>query len=456
MSFNNFLNKSIYILLAVLLCIAIFIGSFFFNPFSFADDSLVSVLPVYSGSIDNTALISNGVLVGSYITNRYYLSNNSSDPTYIFYSLADNKVVVFSASNCSIYYNTSSSNYTSVSLSDRSTTYNGYKYSFAPLSNLPISSWDSLLLNQFSDIQTGIDSILSSVSSVSYDRTITIKPGYVAYVETDGGTLDLTATFPILSNFSRPLWNDHVRIAFGGYYAPSSGTIFNDSFGSSIDWLKPASAPTNILGKTYIGGRSFDAGLPSDGSSVVIYNPAYMGFNNVDPSNHNGQTGPTLTAHFSNVVFVQQFPLRTSSTFDSSAGWVLDAGSPDNYDDSFIYSPSDSDASTIVSDTDYYYYDRSDDTTSSAISLPNGGYNTDVDNTATVEDGNRTIRGLLNTIIEFLSAPIAHIQNLFNSGSSFMTWLSQLFTWLPEPVSAVITSALIVLIVIGVIKFLWK
>lgn len=456
MSFNNFLNKSIYILLAVLLCIAIFIGSFFFNPFSFAEplSSFLSGSYLSFDDSSNTLVLSNtsnqvcylystdSVTYSSITFNFSYSYSSSTSPTVRLFSNQQplgTKTFSFKGSN--------SYSFTFEFTPNDSSNYFGF-YSDSYNSNSTIV-FDSIIVDD-------INILSSSSSSSSFDRTITIKPGYVAYVETDGGTLDLTATFPILSNFSRPLWNDHVRIAFGGYYAPSSGTIFNDSFGSSIDWLKPASAPTNILGKTYIGGRSFDAGLPSDGSSVVIYNPAYMGFNNVDPSNHNGQTGPTLTAHFSNAVFVQQFPLRTSSTFDSSAGWVLDAGSPDNYDDSYIYSPSETDSSTIVSDTDYYFYDRSNDTTSSAISLPNGGYNTDVDNSSTVEDGNRTIRGLLNTIIEFLSAPIAHIQNLFNSGSSFMTWLSQLFTWLPEPVSAVITSALIVLIVIGVIKFLWK
>ena len=71
------------------------------------------------------------------------------------------------------------------------------------------------------------------------------------------------------------------------------------------------------------------------------------------------------------------------------------------------------------------------------------------------------IKGLAQTLDYFVSSfttllsnAISHIQQLISAGSGFMGAMANLFTWLPSPVSSVITSALVIMIVIGVFKML--
>ena len=164
-----------------------------------------------------------------------------------------------------------------------------------------------------------------------------------------------------------------------------------------------------------------------------------------------------MTAHFSNVVFVSQYALRTDVTFDAVDGSTMIGSSPNGYSEMYLYSPSNDDSSPIVSDTDYYFYDSTSNTSRPAISIDNGGYNVENESTGTyIDNGDSTINGLINKILEFLSAPIKHIQNLYNSAISFFNNISLLWSWLPDELVTLLVSAISVIVIIGVIKFLWK
>lgn len=75
-----------------------------------------------------------------------------------------------------------------------------------------------------------------------------------------------------------------------------------------------------------------------------------------------------------------------------------------------------------------------------------------------VNDDN-TIMGVLsrltNTITGLFRSAVDAIETLVNEGSSFMHNLASIFAWLPQPVFAVLVSALTILVVIGVLKLLF-
>lgn len=66
----------------------------------------------------------------------------------------------------------------------------------------------------------------------------------------------------------------------------------------------------------------------------------------------------------------------------------------------------------------------------------------------------QTLDNFVSQFVKLLSAPISHIQQLISSGSDFFEVMTGLFDWLPSEVSGVIVSALVVMVVIGVIKML--
>jgi hypothetical protein len=66
----------------------------------------------------------------------------------------------------------------------------------------------------------------------------------------------------------------------------------------------------------------------------------------------------------------------------------------------------------------------------------------------------QTVNGLAENIRMIFQPAIGAIQSMIASGTSFMQAVGQMFTWLPIELQQVIVSALILLIVIGVVKLL--
>ena len=277
----------------------------------------------------------------------------------------------------------------------------------------------------------------SGSGSWSGSATVSVEAGCVAYILVDGGTASLTTTFPELSKLSRPLWTSGSTYSFENDL-PSSGKVFSSTSGTLIDWLIPAGAKTDLLGRTYQAGRPL-SDLPS-GQYLVVYNPVYRGYNN----NGVGIMSPTIYVHLSNYGAVRQFRLTASYN-----GGLIESTSEDGYTswfDSIGEEELDANGNPI------YVEHKTDGTTSTAISIPAGGGNIIVDNS----NSDNSIGGLIQNILNLLSAPIKYIQNLYTSAVEFFNYLSSLWSWLPPEVTTIIGSALAVLVVIGVVKFLWK
>lgn len=71
-------------------------------------------------------------------------------------------------------------------------------------------------------------------------------------------------------------------------------------------------------------------------------------------------------------------------------------------------------------------------------------------------DDDSTIIGVIqrftSRVRELFISVSSAIQTLFSSGSTFMQRLADIFSWIPEPVSVVLVSALIVVVVVGLFK----
>lgn len=468
-TFDRFLNTTIKTLLVVILCIMLTIGLMFALPV-YAEDSqsiykLEYISPTPSPYYNTLNEASYAMYSNRYLS-AFKTSAGQDIDFYLFH--VGNYIYICCSSDIDLDFSSNTALAQVYTKFDTSVLFTGNTAGFVSQYGLYVVSYEyssfpyyTFYCPTYSSASEGYQAVADAIASsgtVAFDRTITIKPGYVAYVRTAGGTLDLVAQFHEYSKWSRPLWDNDVRISFSGGLVPTSGTVFNTGFGSPVDWLKVASAPSNALGQTMVGGRFYDSGLPDAGENkcVVIYNPTY---NNAGSIIGRGTIdfGPTITAHFSNLVDVSQYKLRSDATVSYASGASIVSGSPDDYNLVYSYIPSDNDPSTVITDSDYRLLDLSSNTSGPAIDMNNGGYNgnsgTNPDTPEQTENG---ILGLLSRILQFLATPISHIINLFNAGGNLMAWLGQLWTWLPTDVGLVIVDALIVLVVIGAIKFLWK
>ena len=330
---------------------------------------------------------------------------------------------------CSTYYN-SGAGYNI--RRDSYSTYNAvlnvrYKELSTSFSGVPY-------INVFSTRDEGLNSIRTAIDNgtiggvVPRYASITIQPVYIAYIGVSGGTAHLEIT--MAQKFSS------ATLSTQAYW-------YADSLPSGVFTVDPSNVSShpiiwNAVGPFDFGRRTYNGDFDISGLStnyLVIYNPLLA----LGTTNSN----QPIRAEISSAVSVVQYPL-------TSNGSMINHESYGNTDNVYV---ADNDAISNDGSVEYTHYDvdgEGNTITSSAINLPAGGNNT-ID-----EDSEGTITGFVNSILNLLSAPIKHIQRLFDSGSAFMQWLGELWSWLPEPVYTVLISALVVLVVIGVIKFLWK
>lgn len=307
--------------------------------------------------------------------------------------------------------------------------------------NTELSSW----IEPYASVDDAVSALAYGIefgfedegSFWSGSATVSVEAGCVAYILVDGGTATLTTTFPELSKLSRPLWTSGSTYSFENDL-PSSGKVFSSTSGTLIDWLIPASAKTDLLGRSYQGGRPL-SDLPS-GQYLVVYNPVYRGYDDKGV----GIMSPTIYVSLSNYGAVRQFRLTASYN-----GGLIESTSDDGYSswfDSIGEEELDANGNPI------YVEHLANGTTQTAISIPAGGGNIVING----DNADNSIGGLLDRLLSLLTAPIKYIERLYNSAIQFFDYLSSLWGWLPVEVTSIIGAALAVLVVIGVVKFLWK
>ena len=225
--------------------------------------------------------------------------------------------------------------------------------------------------------------------------------------------------------------------AFHGVVSSSSlvngatlGSIFTGS-GNEVPW-QPTNA--NILGRatdySYLGTQSWSVPV---GSSFVIWYPYYYGL--TDPDINEPDISLNLLISHSQPLSVEVIKIQADSTV---------------YDNSVIVTSSLTGDSTTGSQAET----GDDQITITTTNTPTGGGNA---GDAPLSD-NTSVLGVLSRLTNLITGlfhdAIDAIQSLVNTGSSFMQVVAGMFSWLPPELLGVLSSALIVIVVIGVVKLL--
>lgn len=270
-------------------------------------------------------------------------------------------------------------------------------------------------------------------TSIPATSSFSIPYGNVAVLDLTRTTisLDLSTTFREKSALFGSPFPDY------GYWGtmsslPGDGYTFDQSSSNTIVWSR--GQPRDILGATYNGVYTLES--TSLNRFLYIVNPYTSA-----PSPDGILPSITVSGVPSGVV-VYSYPL--SSTL-SNYGAVIAT-----LEDTSLGGSGEATASGGAIN----FTDGNGDVYTS----PDGGLNAPSESVQSVVDYVNSISKTLDNFVEaflnLLKAPISHIQQLVNSGSAFMQSLSTMFTWLPDPVQAVITSGLVLLVVIGVLKLL--
>lgn len=271
------------------------------------------------------------------------------------------------------------------------------------------------------------DAYFSASSSLEY----ALPPGNVAFIEVDSGNtfsldtrfIEITGLFS--GSFSKTSqtwgWSDSV-VSSGSF--PLSGHAL-------IPWQKGST--TNLVGQSHFGSVTGSL-LSGSGKYLVIYNPLYS-FQTDSESNfeHNFN----VNIHCSAVKTITVVSLKGNLASGIESSWTMTS-----IPDGEIYSGSIDPTTGVPSFVD---------SQGNSGSPTYGGDNY-------IEDSTQNFKGWLNGIVSsflgVLNSGRDAILNLVSGASAFFSVFPSLYSWLPSPVLSVLTSALILVLAIGLIKVL--
>lgn len=280
--------------------------------------------------------------------------------------------------------------------------------------------------NGLAELRTAINNGTAGGASVSRNVTIEIKPNNIAYIGYSSGT----ATFDFYLNGNSVFY--YYATGICNYWfedsLPSQVTTVNQSTGTQVIF-------NGVGDKTTLGASQHGQ------KEIELTGTRYLVVSN--PYNPTGDYNVSVFVTLSDYVSCVQYPLTT--TLSGGVEGLRSTYSPDQY-----YVANETSSNSTPDYLEYNVDGQGNITTSPAISVPSGG------NNLMPEQDDGGIDGFIEKILNLFTAPIRYIQNLVDSGSSFMAWISQLWYWLPPEVGVIIGSALAVIVVIGAIKLLWK
>lgn len=443
-------NKIANIFLSIALALTIVLGTIFIQPV-FADSVTI---PYWDGqyyttnnNVSVSYVVENGAVFATDATNSRFLVYQY--PAYSFRTPAGDSSYVVLVSELGYprlirSYNSGND----VQYVSRFTSYHdedlGFYYT---VTSDPYGPLDDSNFPAFSSVEEGLQAVRNYIdngSVVDFQKTIYLEPGYAIYILTNGGTMELTTQFSVYSNIFNGGWGNSVtqRIGTSSTRVPPSGYVFGAETGSIIPWTKLTTADSNFLGQTKYA-HYLMTDLPSDGTYTVIYNPVYS-YDDGVTSNVNS----TITIEVSNFVGANIFALKSRLAMNG----VVESTSPDDYQTYKTTGTGD----YVIGDGDTLYWYDVDNGEQSEDGSPTNFEEAPYNDTSSIPDNGTTIGSLLEKIIAFFQAPVEHIKNLYNAGINFFNYLSMLWAWIPAEITGVLISAVIVLLVIGVIKFLWK
>lgn len=267
-----------------------------------------------------------------------------------------------------------------------------------------------------------------------------IPAGYVAYIKLDSfeEELRIDATMPKNSAVLGDWWTNTTTIREGASY-PTSGQTFPNSNASRLNWIRNVTGGTNLIGQT----KSASYIYQPTSNMIEIYNPYHYDGRVAEPLSN-----PTLyvTCYDLSDNGVRFYPLADDLTIQQGA-LGIGSSSPDGYTD-YIESantppenPPEDDSPVAV--------DSFKDQDDNPVTAPTpGGYNEPFE-TESISD---ILQNFFNSFLGIFTEGHNAIRNLVENASQFVSRLSSLYSWLPPQVLGVLTSAIILAIIIGVLK----
>lgn len=433
-------NKNI---VTILIAFMIIVSILTVSSFAYTDNSTNGIdfegqpIPYTSDIPSNTWLASNGFNYSIDENNNYYNAycaiTSVDTSTYVF-AIPDTDFWRYYAvsveSNARIYWTIYSTSSTSNAIINTYDSNSGYYYKqFASINNtlgrtpqVPIfdTEADGLLAVKDWIENPPVDTPLTGAFST------TLQPGYAMYID----ITNLNPTVQLTQTTSVGYWGLGAT-QFCGVTSSIPNPITEDSVTQIIDWHGTGRADaygkyTSWYSNLTVSGITSDHGH----AYFAIINP----LNNTAPST-SGLDVPALpngiiTVNISNSNSVKIYPMSTTfnlGNYGSESGDVSATGVSDG-----------SGGLTFV-----------DDQTGDTYIQEYGGL-TQPENTATtIHD---FLQSIANSITGFFSGAIGAVSTLVNAGKDFFGVLVGLYAWLPPAVYAVLTSALVIVITIGVIK----
>lgn len=310
-------------------------------------------------------------------------------------------------------------------------------YYYAPIDLYGLSSteisWLTPQLPYYTTLEDGLYALVqASASSV---KRYEVPVGYVMYIKASGA-VTLTCTQPYISELVGQPFPYSITQALG----TSSALLTNNqniSFRSpgfqSIPWAK--GSPSTAGGQTY---QSFAVYTPANTSDyLVIINPVTM---HLLPAKYDNMVNSTIYVSARALEDPKLIPL--SDTYDSYG--YLQSGQSDIEGTILTQTIDETTPSNQVSYTL--------DSTGEPV-LPTPGGSTQLPSIDS-SDSNTGLIGSIQNLFSRITAALERgftaIPNFISAGSSFMEALAGLWVWLPPDIVAVILSALIILIIVGV------
>lgn len=436
------MKKSVSLSLVSLLLVALCASG------GFADS--LSEVPVVSQSPSFQDLSSSGLLFASSPdrSDYYYVGASSSNTATVFCGLVPSGNNIRFACACvsdeyqTVYWNSGSSVRT-ISVNSYQTSRQGVY--FILNSQLSVNTLTNTYIPSYASLDSFLDSVQSYASVIGESVSYSIPSGYALIVQPVSGDVEIIErSYSIFGSWSFPsLDYPDVHKTNGAIERNLSSSYLIDGFSPDRvfgQYLIPWSASnTNPSGSSsnysFIDGT--DIILSQFGDTFVITNPIYYGYGDVN-SNITRQNSVdidvNLSIQYSSRPTFRLIALESLQDLTNGQFHYYSVFRPEVYDE--YGTPSvNGDSTTVV-----------------FPSAPSGGGNTGqlpVDDDASLIG---FIQRFTSRVRELFNSVSSAVQTLFSSGSTFMQRLADIFSWIPEPVSVVLVSAFIVVIVVGLLK----
>lgn len=378
------------------------------NPPTFAD--LPDASFTYNGTVYKPYIVSSAEVIG------YFFLVQSSSTTYGRYYAVPSQYGNTLKGNAV----SSGGTYGSVNINTLDSTTQLYHN---PNNSISSSTLSNIYVPIFSSLADGLAAVRDWINNppattTPHQLSLSVPAGNALYIDVTGVST-VRASLSMTSEVAHPQsWRSNQYYGFAASY-PSS-IAGNPSGSTVIPW-------TGYGDKTILNRyKSFSWSLTSVGGSnyLFICNP-YATIDEYDQS-----FNPTIYITVEEAVGYKFYQLTGGISEDGTIG-----------------QQSDGTTATGTYDEQSQTWVTTNDQTGQPWTPSEGGGNIITQNSI-----NSWLQTISTQIGNFFSGAIGAVTTLVSAGSDFIHQLSSLYSWLPAPVYAVLTSALILVITIGVIK----